>query len=77
MCLGDGQGAGHGGLRTAYTFPQWQALGLDRHSVTADPGFVDAERRDLRLRPDSPALLLGFEPIDLSGVGPRPKGRRD
>jgi hypothetical protein len=75
--LGDGQGAGHGGLRKAYAFPQWQALGLDRHSVVADPGFVDAARRDLRLRPDSPALLLGFEPIDLSDVGPRPKGRRD
>ena len=75
--LGDGQGAGRGGLRKAYALGEWQGLGLDRHSVVADPGFVDAARRDLRLRPDSPALALGFRPIDLSDVGPRPKGKRD
>ncbi|MFN8095179.1 MAG: right-handed parallel beta-helix repeat-containing protein [Vicinamibacteria bacterium] len=74
--LGDGQGAGRGGLRKSYAFAEWQALGLDRHSVVADPGFVDAARRDLRLRPDSPALALGFRPIDLADVGPRPKERR-
>jgi hypothetical protein len=75
--LGDGQGAGRGGLRKAYALPEWQALGLDRHSVAADPRFFDSARRDLRLRPDSPALALGFRPIDLSDVGPRPKGKRD
>lgn len=48
----------------------WQALGLDAHSVVADPGFVDVAARDFRLRPDSPALKLGFQPIDLSTVGP-------
>jgi hypothetical protein len=74
--LGDGQGAGRGGLRKTYPLPEWQALGLDRHSVVADPRFYDAARRDLRLRPDSPALALGFRPIDLSDVGPRPKGQR-
>ena len=50
----------------------WQALGLDRHSLAADPRFADLARRDLRLGPDSPALALGFRPIDLSDVGPRP-----
>jgi hypothetical protein len=39
--------------------------------VYADPRFVDADRFDFRLRPDSPALKLGFHPIDLSQVGPR------
>jgi hypothetical protein len=47
----------------------WLALGQDRGSLLADPKFVNAVARDYRLRPDSPALKLGFKPIDLSGVG--------
>ena len=54
-----------------YTFDQWKAKDLDTHSVIADPRFVDAKGRDFHLRPDSPALGLGFRPIDLSAVGPR------
>ena len=49
----------------------------------ADPLFVDVEAGDLRLKADSPARKLGFEPIDLSRVGPltspgseRPRCRR-
>ena len=55
----------------AYPFSAWQEAGLDRHSLVADPGFVDLDGRDLALAPDSPALALGFEPIDLDEVGPR------
>jgi parallel beta-helix repeat protein len=51
----------------------WRDLGFDQASVTADPQFVDARRHDYRLQPTSPALQLGFEPIDLSSVGPRPQ----
>lgn len=54
----------------------WQGLGFDKESVIADAQFVDANRQDYRLRPTSPALKLGFEPIDLSTVGPRPRGAR-
>jgi hypothetical protein len=50
---------------------EWQALGRDLNSRYADPLFVDVAANDFRLRPDSPALDLGFEPIDLSSVGPR------
>jgi hypothetical protein len=50
---------------------KWQARGYDQHSVVADPLFVDMEKYDFRLRENSPALQLGFKPIDLSGVGPR------
>jgi len=53
------------------TWDQWQKAGKDRHSVYADPLFVDADNYDFRLRPDSPALAMGFEPIDLTAVGPR------
>jgi len=51
------------------TFAAWQAEGQDQHGLLADPGFVDAARRDFRLRPDSPARSLGFEPIDISRAG--------
>lgn len=54
-----------------------QARGLEVHSVIADPGFADPERGDFTLPPDSPALALGFRPIDLSTVGPRPPDQRD
>jgi Right handed beta helix region len=47
----------------------WQALGLDTHSQIADPRFVRADDYDFRLQPDSPALKLGFQPIDASRVG--------
>jgi hypothetical protein len=53
------------------TFEQWRKAGKDVHSVYADPLFVDAERFDFRLKPESPALALGFRPIDVSTVGPR------
>lgn len=50
----------------------WQELGFDRNSRVEDPRFVDPEHDDYRLQADSPALAMGFEPIDLSSVGPRP-----
>lgn len=43
--------------------------GVDAHSEAVDPLFVDAANGDFRLQPDSPALKLGFVPIDLSKVG--------
>ena len=54
-----------------FSFGEWQEKGLDQHSVIADPLFVDPEREDFALRPESPAFRLGFRPIDLSPVGPR------
>ncbi|MBI3945778.1 MAG: right-handed parallel beta-helix repeat-containing protein [Armatimonadetes bacterium] len=53
---------------------EWQASGQDPHSLVADPRFMDPRRLDFRLRPDSPALPLGFRPMDVGAcglVGPR------
>ena len=63
-----------------WTFEEWQQQGaparsyftpgkMDQNSVIADPQFVDAEHGDFRLGPDSPALRLGFRPIDLDAAG--------
>ena len=53
------------------SFADWQKAGYDVHSLIADPLFVAPDKDDFTLKPASPALKLGFQPIDLSGVGPR------
>jgi parallel beta-helix repeat protein len=58
------------------TWAAWQSRGHDTNSVIADPLFVDPARNNFALRPESPALKLGFKPIDLSRVGIRPPGQR-
>ncbi len=45
------------------------ALAYDAHSIVANPRFVDAERFDFRLLPDSPAFKLGFKPLDAGKIG--------
>jgi parallel beta-helix repeat protein len=47
------------------SWQQWQRRGRDTNSVVADPLFVDPERGDFRLQPNSPALKMGFKPIEL------------
>ncbi|NLY00940.1 MAG: right-handed parallel beta-helix repeat-containing protein [Rhodopirellula sp.] len=54
----------------------WQQAGGDAHSVVADPMFVDAEHGDFRLKPQSPALKLGFQPIPLDKIGLYEDGAR-
>jgi hypothetical protein len=52
-----------------YRMEEWNAAGYDRHSVFADPLFVDAANYDYRVRPESPALKLGFVNFDMGCWG--------
>ncbi|MGD8500746.1 MAG: right-handed parallel beta-helix repeat-containing protein, partial [Phycisphaerales bacterium] len=50
--------------------PDWiKETGHDKNSIIADPLFVDAKNYDFRLKPDSPALKVGFKPFDYSKAG--------
>ena len=51
-------------------FEQWQADGYDGDSRLTDPLFIDPTGSDFRLREDSPAAAVGFEPFTLT-AGPR------
>jgi len=52
------------------SWEQWRAKDQDIHSKIANPGFADPEHGDFTLRPDSPALALGFKPFEFN-FGPR------
>ncbi|MHB8952689.1 MAG: right-handed parallel beta-helix repeat-containing protein [Pirellulaceae bacterium] len=61
---------------SAITFPgdltweQWQKeRGQDQHSLIADPLFENPKQDDFRLKPNSPALQIGFEPFDYTKAG--------
>jgi hypothetical protein len=41
----------------------------DQHSIIADPGFVDVKNLDFHLKPNSPALKIGFTPFDYTQAG--------
>ncbi len=56
-------GPGRGGLA------RWREMGFDVGSGVVDPLFVDAEKRDFRLRRESPALEMGFVPIEIDKIG--------
>ena len=65
---GDLSAAG-GSVTPAGSLAKWREAGYDRYSVVGDPFFVDAAKDDYRLRPDSPALKLGFKPIEVEKIG--------
>lgn len=48
---------------------KWREMGRDKHSVIADPKFVDAKGLDFRFRNRSVAKKIGFKPFDYSRAG--------
>ena len=56
-------------VRGIGSFAQWRERGFDAHSNIADPLFKAPAQDDYTLRPESPALTLGFEAIDTSRIG--------
>ena len=44
-----------------YNLAEWRELGFDRNSVFGDPLFIDPQGGDFRVRPESPALKVGFK----------------
>lgn len=50
--------------------------GVEKNSVSIDPGFVDPEGNDFRVGAGAVVGKLGFEPIDVRGVGVRGLGIR-
>lgn len=55
---------------------EWHRRGHDVHSLVADPLFVAPQQLDFRLNRNSPALRLGFTPINPRGAGVRPRFRK-
>ncbi len=52
-----------------YDLKDWQELGFDRNSIFADPLFIDPANYDFRVRPESPALKLGFVNFEMCKWG--------
>jgi hypothetical protein len=62
--------AGQGVTFAGLSLDQWrQQKGHDQHSIIADPGFVDVKNLDFHLKPDAPALKIGFMPFDYAMAG--------
>ncbi len=54
------------------SFEKWQQeRGHDRNSIIADPMFADPSAGDFSMPNDSPAVNVGFKPINISRVGPQ------
>jgi parallel beta-helix repeat protein len=60
-------------VETMLSLSEWQKLGFDLDSVQSDPLFVDPAHDDYRLKPESPAIHMGFVPIDVARIGIRPR----
>ncbi|WP_289006824.1 right-handed parallel beta-helix repeat-containing protein [uncultured Parabacteroides sp.] len=51
------------------SFSEWKKLGKDKHSIIADPMFVDPMNFDFRFKNTKTAQKIGFKPFDFSRAG--------
>jgi len=58
-----------GAVYTLDELREYKNLGLDKHSLTTNPMFVDYENNDFRLRYDSPAHELGTSDLSIRDMG--------
>jgi hypothetical protein len=73
------RGSAAGGLvpeQPAGRFAWWKGFGWEADSLTGDPLFVDAAAGNFTLRPESPALKLGFQQIPWQEIGLQPGPNR-
>lgn len=54
---------------SAALLEHWRKRGIETHSISADPMFVDPVNGDFRLLPDSPVTKVGFREIDMDRIG--------
>jgi len=57
------------GIKDVAYFKEWQALGFDKHSLVKDPLFVDLDNDNYSIKPNSPALKVGFKSFDHTNLG--------
>ena len=58
-----------GRIRDYKSLDKWHRMGHDTNTKFTDPLFVDRENHDYRLKPQSPALAMGFRQIDTYEIG--------
>ena len=51
------------------SFVEWKKLGKDKHSIIADPMFVDPMNFDFRFKNTKTIKRIGFKPFDYSCAG--------
>jgi hypothetical protein len=51
------------------SFAEWQKMGRDKHTVIADPLFVDPGKYDFHIRNRSMLKKIKFKPFDYSKAG--------
>ncbi len=51
------------------SFKEWQKSGKDQHSIIADPGFVNPQAFDFRIKNKVTIQKIGFKPFDFTKAG--------
>jgi len=69
FCTYEGIGPNGKYFHRQVAMDEWRQMRLDAHTKFADPLFVDRENHNYHLKPDSPALMLGFKNIYTSRIG--------